>query len=47
MTQRNPADRALTRPTDHRHIPQHLDRITGIKDVLGSWATASGAIRGS
>ncbi len=30
MTLHHPLDGALTRPTDYRHIPQTLDRITGI-----------------
>ena len=34
MTQHDPIGRALTGPADHRHIPQDLDRITGISAVL-------------
>lgn len=30
MTLLHPIGRALTGPADHRHIPQDLDRITGI-----------------
>ena len=34
MTLHCPISRALTGPADHRHIPQTLDRITGISAVL-------------
>jgi hypothetical protein len=30
MTQHDLLDGALIRPVDHRHIPQDIDRITGI-----------------
>jgi len=38
MTQHDPIGRALTGPADHRHIPQDLDRITGISAVPGCLA---------
>jgi hypothetical protein len=33
MTLLDPIGRALSGPADHRHIPQDLDRITGISAV--------------
>jgi len=34
MTLHHPVGGALTGPADQRHIPQTLDRITGISAVL-------------
>ena len=36
MTLHDPIGRALTGPVDHRHIPQGLDRITGISAATRS-----------
>ncbi len=42
MTLHHPIGPALTRPADHRHIMQTLDRITGISAVL--WSAVAGSL---
>jgi hypothetical protein len=45
MTLHDPIGRALTGPVDHRHIPQGLDRITGISAASCPAAPEKGSHR--